>query len=182
MIKRKYGARTAWNRISERNYQELYLETDDFTGHVTRLEMIRVTDPLFVQYTEQALQIAGDGYVWIQQFPAGKQHVITTMFNDQWQLVQTYIDICLRHGRDATGIFWDDLMLDLVLLPSGEYFVLDAEELETALTAGEITREDYDRSWQEINRLQQQIRTARFVPSPLACAHADLFRQMNKSR
>ncbi len=104
------------------------------------------------------------------------------MFNAHGQIVQVYVDICLRHGRDTTGIFWDDLMLDLVLLPSGEYFVLDAEELETALTAGEITREDYDRAWKEINRLQQQIRSAEFGPGPLACAHDDLFRQTNKSR
>lgn len=181
-MERKYAARSSWKRIVKRDYRELYLETTSFTGYVTRLDMIRVTDPLSVRYSGQEIQIAGDGYSWLQQFPAGQKHVITTMFNAHGQIVQSYIDICLRHGRDTTGIFWDDLMLDLVLLPSGECFVLDAEELETALTAGEITREDYDRAWKEINRLQQQIRSAEFGPGPLACAHDDLFRQTNKSR
>jgi len=65
-VERKYAARSSWKRIVKRDYRELYLETDGFTGHVTRLEMIRVTDPLFVHYSEQALQIADDDYVWLQ--------------------------------------------------------------------------------------------------------------------
>ncbi len=159
-MKRKYATRSSWKRIVKRDYRELYLETTSFTGYVTRLDLIRVTNPLSVRYSEQEIQIAGDGYSWLQQFPAGQKHVVTTVFNAHGQIVQSYIDICLRHGRDTTGIFWDDLMLDLVLLPSGECFVLDAEELETALKqAGGSLGTSTTGAWKEINRLQQQIRS-----------------------
>ncbi|QNR21252.1 DUF402 domain-containing protein [Exiguobacterium sp. Helios] len=173
-MERKYAARSSWKRIVKRDYRELYLETTSFTGYVTRLDMIRVTDPLSVRYSGQEIQIAGDGYSWLQQFPAGQKHVITTMFNAHGQIVQSYIDICLRHGRDTTGIFWDDLMLDLVLLPSGECFVLDAKELELARETGGISQDQYAAAWKETKILQDQIRTNKLLFQPLARVHHDL--------
>ncbi|MDI3235475.1 DUF402 domain-containing protein [Exiguobacterium antarcticum] len=85
---------------------------------------------MHVRYSEQTIQLVGDGYSWLQQFPIGKQHVVTTMFDEKGKIVQSYIDICLQHGRDTTGVFWDDLFLDLVLFPSGECLILDADELD----------------------------------------------------
>ncbi|RDB34001.1 DUF402 domain-containing protein [Exiguobacterium sp. RIT594] len=173
-MKRKYATRSSWKRIVKRDYRELYLETTSFTGYVTRLDLIRVTNPLSVRYSEQEIQIVGDGYVWLQQFPAGQKHVITTMFNAHGQIVQVYVDICLRHGRDTTGIFWDDLMLDLVLLPSGECFVLDAEELELARETGVVNQDQYAAAWKETKILQDQIRTNKLLFQPLARVHHDL--------
>ncbi|RJP02849.1 DUF402 domain-containing protein [Exiguobacterium sp. RIT452] len=170
-MKRKYAARSSWKRMIERNYRELYMETESFTGYVTRLDMIQVTHPLHVRYSERTVQLVGDGYSWLQQFPSGKKHVVTTMFNERGKIVQTYVDICFRHGRDANGIFWDDLFLDLVLLPSGECLILDADELEAALRAGEINRAQYDEAWREVDRLREQIRTSDSVTGTLAYAH-----------
>lgn len=147
------------------------METESFTGYVTRLDMIQVTHPLHVRYSERTVQLVGDGYSWLQQFPSGKKHVVTTMFDERGKIVQAYIDICLRHGRDTNGIFWDDLFLDLVLLPSGECLILDADELEAALRAGEINRAQYDEAWQEVDRLREQMRTSDFVTGTLAYAH-----------
>lgn len=57
------------------------------------------------------------------------------------------------------------------MLPSGECLILDADELEAALRAGEINRAQYDGAWREIDRLREQMRTSDFVPGTLAYAH-----------
>ncbi|WP_251135387.1 hypothetical protein [Exiguobacterium sp. s192] len=49
--------------------------------------------------------------------------------------------------------------------------ILDADELEAALRAGEINRAQYDEAWQEVDRLREQIRTSDFVTGTLAYAH-----------
>ncbi|MGE6556700.1 DUF402 domain-containing protein [Exiguobacterium artemiae] len=179
MIERKYAARSSWKRIVKRHYRERYLETTSFTGYVTRLDLIEVTHPLLVRYSEQEIEIVGDGYSWLQQFPAGQKHVVTTMFNAHGQVIQSYIDICLRHGRDTTGIFWDDLFLDLALLPSGECLILDADELETARETGLVNQDQYAAAWMEVEMLQHQIRTKELLFQPLALArvHHDLLNE-----
>lgn len=53
-----------------------------------------------------------------------------------------------RHLQNAgvteQGVPWfDDLYLDVVVLRNGEVFLLDEDELDDALTRGDITREDY---------------------------------------
>jgi len=108
MAERKYAARSSWKRIVKRHYRERYLETTSFTGYVTRLDLIEVKHPLLVRYSEQEIQIAGDGYSWFQQFPAGQKHVGTTVFNAHGQIVQSYIDIChgIRPGFFGTIYFW----------------------------------------------------------------------------
>ena len=173
-MERKYGGRVSWKRLVERRHRELYLKTESFSGYVIRLDLIRVTHPLSVRYAEQEIQIAGDGYSWLQQFPAGQKHVITTMFNADGQIIQAYIDICLRHGRDTTGIFWDDLFLDLVLLPSGECLILDADELEAALATGVVSQDQYAAAWKEVEALQHQIRMNEGMFHRLAHVHHDL--------
>lgn len=47
---------------------------------------------------------------------------MTTVFNEKGEVVQWYIDICNEIGI-TKGIPWyEDLILDLVVLPTGEVF------------------------------------------------------------
>jgi len=69
-------------------------------------------------------------------------------------VVQWYIDICASHGVDADGIPWfEDLYLDIVVLPSREAMLLDADELDAALVEGKITETQYHLAWEEVRSL-----------------------------
>ncbi|WP_157964471.1 DUF402 domain-containing protein [Exiguobacterium flavidum] len=94
------------------------------------LHLVEVTAPLDIRYEDKHLRIVDDGYIWIQQFPDGARYAVTTMFDATGKVVQTYIDICLRVGADDGRPWWEDLFLDLIVLPSGEIFLRDVEELE----------------------------------------------------
>lgn len=60
------------------------------------------------------------------------------MFDNKGNIVQWYIDICLKNGLDRNIPWLDDLFLDIILLPSEEVIQKDADELEEAYLNGII--------------------------------------------
>ena len=56
-----------------------------------------------------------------------------------------YIDMIAGQGIDTDGVpYFDDLYLDLVVYPDGTIIVDDMDELEEALSAKDITQEQFD--------------------------------------
>ena len=49
--------------------------------------------------------------------------------------------------------WWDDLYLDVAVLPNGEVYVLDEDELDEARDSGVIPEEHHALAWAETNRL-----------------------------
>lgn len=162
MLKRKYGDRPDWERVIKRKYSQAYLDTGGFKGYITLLNTIKVTEPLSVRYGEKSVCIVDDGYMWLQQFPIGKNHSVTTMFDAGGEIIQWYIDICLRIGIENDIPWMDDLFLDIVLLPTGEIIEKDADELEDALLKGIIDKPLYDLVWNEVKILKGLIRKGSF--------------------
>ncbi|MCM3004111.1 DUF402 domain-containing protein [Priestia koreensis] len=145
MIKRRYGDRADWQRILERRYVQEYIDTEAFTGYVTFLHMVKAANTLTVPYGEEQIKIVDDGYMWLQQFPQGQNHTITTTFNERGEFVQSYIDICKDSSVENGIPYWDDLFLDVVMLASGTIVEVDIEELERGI----IDQPLYDLAWKE---------------------------------
>lgn len=174
MLKRKYGDRSNWSRILERRYAQDLLDDEDFKGYVTLIDMVKVKEPLYIPYGEKDVCVVDDGYMWLQQFPLQEHHSITTTFDENGEVVQWYIDICLEIGIENDIPWMDDLFLDIVVLPSGEVFVMDEEELDEALDKGIINQELYDLAWDETNRLLALINQQQFKLLRLADIHKHL--------
>lgn len=119
MLKRRYGDRSEWKRLIDREYTQAFIDTDKFKGYGTLIKVNEVSEPLYVQYKEQQICIVNDGYVWMQHFPENEQHSLTTMFNSKGEVVQWYIDICARSGVENNIPWVDDLFIDIVVLPTG---------------------------------------------------------------
>ncbi len=173
MLKRKYGERPDWTRILQRKYAQTFLETDEFKGYITLLQMKQLTEPLIVHYAQRDVCIADEGYLWLQQFPADQHHSVTTMFNAEGNIVQWYIDICHRNGWEDGKPWWDDLYVDIILFPSGEMLVQDADELEDAYLTGVIDKELYELAWNEVRVIKRLIHTGEFSLVNLAGYHRD---------
>ncbi|MEK4648046.1 DUF402 domain-containing protein [Exiguobacterium sp. FSL W8-0210] len=176
MIKKRYADRRDWRRITQRHYVQEQVENELFNGHVTLLQLIEVASPLDVRYGDETIRIADAGYVWVQQFPSDAHHAVTSMFDAAGQLVQTYIDICLRTGVEDGRVYWEDLFLDLITLPSGQVLLIDTDELEAARDQGEVSQAEYALAWAEAKRLQKQLQDGSF---PLV-AHAEVMKQQLK--
>jgi len=144
-MKRKFANRLDWLRILEKEYKQTYLNNNSYRGHVTYLNLRKVKEPIFVTYNSEDLCIVDDGYVWMMHFPEGVDYSVTTTFDRNGEVVQWYFDIIKSQGLTDEGIpFIDDLYLDLVFLPDGAMYALDEDELEEALKANEITKQEYD--------------------------------------
>jgi predicted RNA-binding protein associated with RNAse of E/G family len=158
-MKRKYSDRANWRRITEKKYSSIHVDDPWFTGIVTLFQMIVVREPLWKSYNNRNICVADAGYKWMQHYPENAHYVVTSMFDANDRIVQWYIDISKTQGVTDRGIIWfDDLYLDLVILPTGEYFLLDEDELEDARRQGIITDKDYEMAWQEVKKLEQQVK------------------------
>lgn len=93
IMKRKYADRPNWKRIIEKSYSSMYVDDENFCGHVAMIILHKVREPLWVQYGQQRLCIVDDGYVWLQHVPEQGGHVLTSTFSSEGELVQCYFDI-----------------------------------------------------------------------------------------
>ncbi|OPA74803.1 hypothetical protein BVG16_23345 [Paenibacillus selenitireducens] len=163
-MKRKFSDRANWRRIISKNFVSKYQEKPDFTGFVTLYTIQRLRDPLWKEYGGTKLCLADTGYSWLQYFPQGEHFIVTAMFDDKHRIVQWYIDICKSQGVTEQGVPWfDDLFLDIVVLPSGAVYLMDEDELDDALLDGDITQEDYELATDTARHLLRMI-TAHLFP------------------
>lgn len=95
--------------------------------------------------------------MWLQQFPIDKKHSVTTMFDTTGNILQWYIDICLKNGLDRNRPWMDDLFLDIIVLPSGEVILKDVDELEEAYLNGIIDKPLYNIAREEANNITELI-------------------------
>jgi len=158
-MERRLANRIPWKRVLERDFDVVRIDSPVFTGYLTRLLLHTVTEPLHKTVLGYRYCVADSGYCWLQHFPEGAHHTVTTMVDATGAVVQWYIDICADQGVTADGIPWlDDLYLDIVVLPSRATVLLDADELEAALKAGTITETQYDLAWREADTLLRDIK------------------------
>ncbi|WP_391116313.1 DUF402 domain-containing protein [Psychrobacillus sp. L3] len=176
MLKKRYGNRSDWKRIVKREYVQSYIETKEFTGTITLLHLVQVKEPLWVDYDDQSNCIVDNGYTWMQHFPVGENFALTTMFDSKGEIVQWYIDICNEIGIENNVPWWEDLFLDIVILPTGEIILLDEDELEEALVGGSINQNMYDLAWNETNRIISLIREQKFPLLQFSKDHKELLK------
>lgn len=169
---RKYADRADWTRILERRFTVYSKQSIGFSGHMTLLEMIRVREPLVVNYNNRPTRIVDNGYKWVQHFPEHASYVLTSVYDEKDCIVQRYIDICKQQGISDQGIPWyDDLFLDIVMFPSGELYLLDQEELEEARQQGIVNAEDYELAWSTARMVMEECRKGSFDLTLVADMH-----------
>jgi uncharacterized protein len=159
MIGRKYANFPGWKRILQHRFYSSYLDTPEFSGTIALYCLDAVTAPRVVEFFHRKICVFDSGYSMLFQFPANEQHfTVTTNFDASGQILQWYIDICLRTGISENHVPWlDDLYLDLVVSPTLEIEVKDADELLNARESGDISIAEFDLAWREAHRLIDQI-------------------------
>ncbi|MGE7978563.1 DUF402 domain-containing protein [Psychrobacillus sp. NPDC093200] len=177
-MKRKYGNRSDWSRILKRQYIFKDTFSEQFTGGISLLHLVEIGEPLWVNYDSQKICIVDDGYMWLQQYPNEENYTVTTMFNHNGEVVQWYIDICYRHGVDYNGPWWDDLFLDIIVLPSGDYYLIDEDELEEALLKGQINYQQYNHAKQTADKIMDELKENKFDILKQSKAHKNLLLEL----
>ncbi|WP_026591269.1 DUF402 domain-containing protein [Bacillus sp. UNC437CL72CviS29] len=158
-MKRKYGDGSSWNRLIEKTYEVKAIEQ----GMLGILRIQKVKEPSYKKYNDRELCIVDAGYTWVQYFINNKNFAITAMLNEKRELVQYYIDVAKEYKIDERGMpYFDDLYLDVVLLPNGDIYLLDEDELEEAYRDGDISKEEYNESVDTAKWLIEVIEKEKF--------------------
>lgn len=159
-MKRKWANRPDWPRVIEKRYVQEYVRDDSFEGYVALLFLDRVKAPLIVRCGDVELCIADQGYVWMMFFPVGERYSLTAMINPERRIVQWYFDIVKANELSEEGIpGFEDLYLDLAVLPDGTLEVLDEDELDAALRDGHIDEAEHRMATDELLRLKTSVET-----------------------
>jgi len=157
-MKRTFADRPNWTRIIEKKFKLTYIDEKEFKGHLSIIYILKVREPLVLEVAGEKLCLVDDGFIWIQHFPKDCNYALTTMFNEKHEVVQWYFDVCNGNKINSLGIpYYDDLYLDVVLMPTGEILLLDEDELEQALKDNDITKEQYELAYFESQKLIHNI-------------------------
>lgn len=153
----KHISRKDWQRIlrSEVVFCEKRLPKMHFMSSLYRIH--EVIAPLHVKACRQSFCAADAGYAWLHVLPEGENWCLTAMYDKDGAPVQYYFDITQDNVLDGEGSRFTDLYLDIVCLPDGRMEIIDQDDLEQALTDGEITREQYELAERTATELQKQI-------------------------
>lgn len=161
-----------WHRVEPGTGQQLCRPWAG--GWVSEFRAGQVNKPLVVLVCGQTRTILQDGYRWVQYAEAGQHHALTVHFDPAGVPQQLYVDIGAAVGLDPDGIAYiDDLYLDVVALcdvqPDGRWRVtateiIDVNEVEEALSAGQITLEQHALAWAEARAVQAALEAQTFAP------------------
>ena len=117
-----------------------------------------IAAPLIIKNPRKSVKIVENGYRWVQIALDGEYFWMTAMFSETGELSEVYFDITDGNKLSDRGEPWfADMYLDVVTDSSGAVFVLDRDELDDALRTGDITRDQYDRSVTECEKLYRTL-------------------------
>ncbi|ERI95087.1 hypothetical protein HMPREF1982_00485 [Clostridiales bacterium oral taxon 876 str. F0540] len=158
MVERKFLDRPNWRRVLRKRFYYTYIEDESFCGYIAAVFIDKTREPLIKNMLGRDFCLAKEGYVWLECLPKGGRYCLTTMINEKQEIVQWYFDIIRESGVNNRGIpYFDDMYLDVVVLPPDNILLLDEDELEEALDNKDITKEDYEMAYNEAKRIMEDI-------------------------
>lgn len=110
-------------------------------------------------WTESGTVIAKVGYKWVTKWEAGKSYIITKFFNPQGELVGVYCDISRPVIHTENGFEFDDMYLDVWMVPGHDPVILDEDELRDAVQSGHITQGEADQAMKTALELVDELKT-----------------------
>lgn len=127
-------------RVLRRSFACAPFSAGDLSGEVALVRMDAVRAPLTVRHGAASVRVADAGFFWLEVAPRARHWWLTAALDESGAAVQYYFDITLENDIRPSGqSSFLDLFLDVVLAPGGDVYVLDQDELDAALAAGEIS-------------------------------------------
>jgi predicted RNA-binding protein associated with RNAse of E/G family len=86
--------------------------------------------------------IALPGYKWVTKWEEAKPYIVNKFFDSNSVLIGVYCDVARLVRKIEGGFEFDDLYLDVWQVPGSEPEILDEDELQEAVEAELITKEE----------------------------------------
>ncbi len=157
-IHHKSMARKECPRILNRDSVHGFFEESGLKGEMQLIHVHAVTKPLTKSYEgnggSSCVTILDAGYYWLQIAPENAYWWLTVMYDGQLHLVEYYFDLTAGNelcGSGESG--FADMFLDVVLVPGGQVYLLDEDELEEAYREGTVDEVSYQLTRQNAREL-----------------------------
>lgn len=113
----------------------------------------KVWEQLEEPWREGETIIAQEGYKWVTRWELDKTYLITTIFNENNELIGIYCDICSPITREGISFTCYDWYLDVWKEQNNPPIILDEDELNAAR----------EKEYLSINQVQQAKAAAHFL-------------------
>ena len=156
-IKQKSMSRSSWTRILDKEYVIMDITYNNSNGKIGLLYIKDVKEPLIKSYNNEKIVIVDKGYYWLQIGLKDKNYWITAIYDNNKNLIQYYIDITRNNYINSNDPYFEDLFLDVVIFPNGNYITLDINELNQALSEKIITEQEFNMALDTANDVTKSI-------------------------
>lgn len=158
-MKLKYADKRNDSVILKNEFKMKNINIEEFNGTITLINILEVTNSISVTRPDNSKDCVLDlEYKWLGIYPKGQKYCITVMFDNNWKLLQWYFDIAKDICKYDSGVpYIEDLYLDIVLLPNGNHYMIDEDELEQALSENIITQNEYNMAYDIANRINNSL-------------------------
>lgn len=156
-MKVKYIDKRHWRRLIDREYTEVKVNNNRFKGIIGLVTMRKVREPLEVTVVGKNIIVADDNYKWLQILPEKKRYSITVMFDNKGNPLEYYFDINIKNITQKGNARTIDLCLDVLALPTGEYELVDEDDLLHALNSKQINKKQYHEAYMIAHRIMVEL-------------------------
>ena len=154
MEKRKYLGQINNNIIKSMTSQIVRTDNIGIPGFAALENIHEVNRPLFVGEKGNEYCIIDAGYTGLIFQPDNEKWSVVTIYNDYGDIIEWYFDINKINTVDEEGKpYRIDLYLDVALMPNGNITILDEDELQDALNAGLVTKQEFDMAYEILKQL-----------------------------
>lgn len=132
-----------------------------FAGKIGLIKLNQVADKFIAKRPDgKADTVIDSGYKILTYFPEKDLFCCSVSFDKENNIVQWYFDILKTNTMCDDGIpCGEDMFLDVVMLPNGEFYTLDEDELGEALNNKLITEKEFHEAYANKNKVENFIKT-----------------------
>lgn len=123
-------------------YHYEIIKDNSFDGAISLIRFFDVKEPFKKYSFNQEYTLIGNDYYWLQVAPRDQRIWLTVLISPDHEVLQYYFDITKGNTIQKEDASFIDMYLDLLVHPSGQYLILDEDELQNAYDQNIISQLD----------------------------------------
>lgn len=162
-MRKKYTSKTYLRGVSDWDFIIQKRKSENY--YVSIKKVNEVDKPFIVDMSGQSIVYIDNGYYILEFTPLEQFYNVRVFLNKNADVIGYYFDISRGNGVEENIPYYDDLYLDIIYCPADNNFIVvdDKDELLDALSAGKITRKEFDLAEDVCSKLLEEIQTNRNI-------------------
>ena len=157
-LKKRYADRH--NDRAKYQFKKIPVKDNYFEGDICFYKFIEVKDKRLIP---SGKSIMDNNYKWLEFYDYSSKVKLTAFYDENSEIIEWYFDIARKIGKENGIPYEDDLYLDVVVTPNGEITLLDEDELKEAYNKKELTKNEYENAYKEVEQLMNKLKNNKDV-------------------